>query len=137
MWRVYSSEVRTYLETFWFIEGEVYLKLGGLLRGWDMPLFDLAAYFTEQKRKGCPHVHLTGWGDFPLRAATWNEFKSNHKLHQPPPQSVTWKAASGPDEHLADALSAAWDNLQLEGSDDEYVDLDESDGGRLIGYSFV
>ncbi|KAM7542506.1 hypothetical protein Aperf_G00000008785 [Anoplocephala perfoliata] len=109
-------------------DGEVYLKVGGLLRGWDMPLFDLVTYFTEQKREGCPYVHLTGWGDFPLRAATWNEFKSNPKPHQPPPQSVTWKATSGPDEYLADALSAAWDNLQLGGSDDEYEDLDESDG---------
>nr|CDS32710.1 pre rRNA processing protein TSR1 [Hymenolepis microstoma] len=108
-------------------EGDVYLKVEGLLRGWDMPLFDLSSYFRDQKRSGCPYIHVTGWGDFPLRWATWREYKPNHKPHQPTPQTFTWKATSESDEHLADALTAAWDNLQLEGSDEEYEDLEDEE----------
>ncbi|VUZ54652.1 unnamed protein product [Hymenolepis diminuta] len=108
-------------------EGEVYLKVEGLLRGWDMPLFDLSTYFTEQKRGGCSYVHVTGWGDFPLCGATWNEYKPNHKPHQPAQQTFTWVTTSAPDEHLADALTTAWDNLKLEGSDEEYKDLEEEE----------
>lgn len=116
----------------------MYLKVEGLLRGWDMPLFDLSTYFTEQKRGGCSYVHVTGWGDFPLRGATWSEYKFNHKPHQPAPQTFTWETTSAPDEHLADALTTAWDNLQLEGSDEEYEDLEgeeseeSEEGGMLL-----
>ncbi|EUB62851.1 Pre-rRNA-processing protein TSR1 [Echinococcus granulosus] len=107
-------------------EGEVYLRLEGLLRGWDLPLFDLVTFFADQRRAGCPHMHITGWGDFPLRSATWTEYKPNRKLHQPPPRSFNWRATSGPDEYLADALSTAWNNLQLS-DDEDYAELGESD----------
>lgn len=124
-----------------FIEGEVYLNVEGLLRGWDMPLFDLSTYFAEQKRGGCPYVHVTGWGDFPLRGATWSEYKPNQKPHQPPPQTFTWKCVAQPDEDLADALTAAWENLQLD--DEEYEDDNEdeeesdSEEGRLVKISNI
>ncbi|KAL5967459.1 hypothetical protein TSMEX_004805 [Taenia solium] len=107
-------------------EGEVYLCLEGLLRGWDLPLFDLATSSTDQRRTGCPYMHITGWGDFPLRLATWTEYKPSRKPHQPPPRSFNWRATSGPDEHLADALSTAWNNLQLS-DDEDYTELDESE----------
>lgn len=77
-------------------------------------------------------MHITGWGDFPLRSATWTEYKPNRKPHQPPPRSFNWRATSGPDEHLADALSTAWNNLQLSDDDEDYAELDESEEGRYL-----
>ncbi|KAL5107312.1 hypothetical protein TcWFU_001077 [Taenia crassiceps] len=114
-------------------ESEVYLHLEGLLRGWNLPLFDLVTSFADQRRTGCPYMHVTGWGDFPLRSATWTEYKPNRKPHQLPPRPFNWRSTSGPDEYLADALSTAWDNLQLS-DDEDYTELDESekDEDRMV-----
>ncbi|VDM16313.1 unnamed protein product [Hydatigera taeniaeformis] len=107
-------------------EDEVYLRLEGLLRGWNLPLFDLVTSFVDQRRTGCPYMHVTGWGDFPLRSATWTEYKPCMKSFQPPPKSFCWKATTEPDRCLDDALSTAWNNLQLS-DDEDYIDFDESD----------
>ena len=59
---------------------------------------------------------------------------SERKFHQPGPQTFNWKATSGPDEHLTDALTVAWDNLQLEDSES---DAEYSESGEGIACAFV
>ena len=109
-----------------FLDDEVTLNLEGLLRGWDLPLFDLATSFAGLQRTGCPYLHITGWGDFPLRSATWTEYKSDRKPHQPVPQMFNWRATSGPDEHITEAMTAAWDNFHLEDGEESDAEYDES-----------
>lgn len=107
------------------------MRLEGLLRGWDLPLFDLARSFTTDQRAGCPHVHVTGWGDLPLRGASWCAYRAERRAHQAAPKLVSWTASEAPDEHLADALTAAWDNMQLdEEEESEYEDLEEGEEGE-------
>ncbi|KAL7058746.1 hypothetical protein AAHC03_013683 [Spirometra sp. Aus1] len=108
-------------------ENEVYVKIGGILRGWDLPLYDISQSFTEQTRGGCPFIHLTGWGDFPLRKANWMEYRTGGvKAHQAPRQN-SWIATSGPDESLANTLSAVWNEMQLDDDEEDESDSETED----------
>lgn len=116
-----------------FSDGEVFLKVEGLLRGWGLPLFDPAATATtpadnEQRRVGRPFMHLTGWGDFPLQAAQWYDYKQA-KLETNPSRSMQEWVSDGQE---ADAMTPGavltdiWDDaLQL---DEEAEESDEEEG---------
>lgn len=106
------------------------------MRGWDLPLFDVSHSLTSvgQEPTGCPFVHLTGWGDFPLRGASWIKHKTGGlKGHHADPKPNVWKATAGPDAGLTDDLSAVWDNMQLgDNNDDDISEVEpESDEEML------
>lgn len=118
-------------------EGEVYMKVGGILRGWDLPLYDISQSFTEQTRGGCPFLHLTGWGDFPLRKADWTEYRTGGiKAHQVPPRPNSWIATSGPDDSLASTLSAVWNEMQID-DDEEDESNPETDDDEMSDHEEV
>ncbi|VDD79906.1 unnamed protein product [Mesocestoides corti] len=107
-------------------EGEVYLGLEGLLRGWDLPLFDVATSFTGQPPTGCPYVHITGWGDFPVRAATWTEYTPRPRVAQAAPQIFEWRATTNLNEGIGESLAVAWNEMNLD-DDGDVVDTDDSE----------
>ncbi|VDL81410.1 unnamed protein product [Schistocephalus solidus] len=118
-------------------EGEVFMKVGGILRGWDLPLYDISQSFTEQTRGGCPFLHLTGWGDFPLRKADWTEYRTGGiKAHQVPPRPNSWIATSGPDDSLASTLSAVWNEMQID-DDEEDESNPETDDDEMSDHEEV
>ncbi len=126
----------------------MYLQLDGLLRGWGLPLFDIASTAAaaasgdadeeqqQQRRTGRPYMHLTGWGDFPLHAAEWTDYKPARKQHHAPPPVHKWvSSGQEADEMLPDdALTAAWDDMQLE-DDSEIEEEEDSDEGMLVTFN--
>ncbi|VEL21879.1 unnamed protein product, partial [Protopolystoma xenopodis] len=104
--------------------GQVYLRLTGLLRGSPLILTESLrhslpsnsenkqnphTYTTQNDVEDAPgcYIHLPGWGDFQLASAFWSSLSSIENQQQSPEMPPFWRRPTEADKREAEEALAA------------------------------